>query len=244
MARFGNSTTNSGNHQVNDPIPTDSNPKESSDFYDIIGKVIDTGVKIVGVVPYTIARILENFIDHNKPGIRALAAVLLIGGVVLGADGFFQSFGGKPLFPWWENEWVGIGWLWVWTKVNFWAAVIVSLAVGWIESQALRGKDPDKAKADYDQIKHHQTPAKNPQAIDLVEARRREYKRSGMTERSVLGLFIVFVFIMDFAATFIVGRNPWGEMPTAFIGILIYNACTMLANETGFALWRKANGKN
>jgi hypothetical protein len=48
---------------------------------------------------------------------------------------------------------------------------------------------------------------------------------------------------MDFAATF-TGRNPWGKPPTEFIGILIYNTCTMLAGETGFALWRKANGKN
>jgi hypothetical protein len=133
--------------------------------------------------------------------------------------------------------------LWVWTKINFWAAVVVSLAVQWIESQAIRGKNPDKAKADYDQIKHHQTPAKNANAIDLVEARRLEYKRSGMSERSVLGLFILLVFVMDTAAAF-TGRNPWGQLPTEFMGILIYNTCTMLAGETGFALWRKANGKN
>jgi hypothetical protein len=168
----------------------------------------------------------------------------LVGGVFLWADGFFQAFGGKPLFPWYESEWIGIGWLWVWTKINFWAAIVVSLAVQWIESQAIRGKDPDKAKADYDQIKHHQTPDRNQKAIDLVEARRMEYKRAGMGERSVLGLFIILVFVMDFAATFIVGRNPWGQPPLMFMGILIYNTCTMLAGETGFALWRKANGKN
>jgi hypothetical protein len=222
----------------------DSTPKQGNDFYDIIGRIIDMGVKIVGVVPYTIARILDNFIDNEKGGIKVLGAVLLVGGVVMSADGFFQAFGGKPLFPWYESEWIGIGWLWVWTKINFWAAVVVSLAVQWIESQAIRGKEPNKAKADYDQIKHHQTPAKNPNAIDLVEARRMEYKRAGMGERSVLGLFIILVFVMDFAATFIVGRNPWGQSPLIFMGILIYNTCTMLAGETGFALWRKANGKN
>jgi hypothetical protein len=132
----------------------------------------------------------------------------------------------------------------VWTKVNFWAAVVVSLAVQWIESQAIRGKDPDEAKNAYEQVKHHQTPAKNKSAIDLVEVRRRDYKRAGMGERSVLGLFILFVFILDFAATFIVGRNPWGQPPMEFVGILIYNTCTMLAGEVGFALWRKAEGKN
>jgi hypothetical protein len=52
------------------------------------------------------------------------------------------------------------------------------------------------------------------------------------------------VFILDFAATFISGRNPWGRLPVEFIGIVIYNFCTMLSNETGYALWRKSNGKN
>lgn len=236
--------------RMSDTVPTESgstgadSKKEGNDFYDIVGRIIDMGVRIVGVVPYTIARILDNFIDNEKGGIKVLGAVLLIGGVVLSSDGFFQAFGGKPLFPWWESEWIGIGWLWVWTKVNFWAAVVVSLAVQWIESQAIRGKDPDKAKTDYDQIKHHTVPDKNKSAIDLVEARRQEYKRAGMSERSVLGLFILLVFVMDFAATFLVGRNPWGQQPTVFLGILIYNTCTMLAGETGFALWRKANGKN
>ena len=228
-----------------EPLNSPQQPgKERNDFYDIVGRIIDMGVKIIGVVPYTIARILDNFIDNEKGGIKVLGAALLVGGVVMSADGFFQAFGGKPLFPWYESEWIGTGWLWVWTKINFWAAVIVSLAVQWIESQAIRGKEPNKAKADYDQIKHHQTPAKNPNAIDLVEARRMEYKRAGMGERSVLGLFIILVFVMDFAATFIVGRNPWGQPPLVFMGILIYNTCTMLAGETGFALWRKANGKN
>ncbi len=228
-----------------EPLNNSQEPApEHNDFYDVVGRIIDMGVKIVGVVPYTIARILDNFIDNEKGGIKVLGATLLVGGVVMSADGFFQAFGGKPLFPWYEDSWIGTGWFIVWTKVNFWAAIVVSLAVQWIESQAIRGKDPDKAKADYDQIKHHQTPDRNQKAIDLVEARRMEYKRAGMGERSVLGLFIILVFVMDFAATFIVGRNPWGQPPLTFMGILIYNTCTMLAGETGFALWRKANGKN
>ena len=239
MARFGNAQT------ANDSdTPQEGIPKERSDFYEIIGKIIDIGVKIVGTPIYIIAKILDNFVRHDGTGIKILGGVLLVGGVVLSSDSFFQSFGGKALFPFWEDTWIGIGWLWVWTKVNFWAAFVVSVAIQWIESQAIRGKDPDEAKASYDQIKHHQTPTKNSQAIDLVEVRRKDYKRAGMGERSVLGLFILFVCILDFAATFIVGRNPWGQPPTEFIGILIYNTCTMLAGETGFALWRKANGKN
>ena len=239
MTRFGNASASEGSDDA-----AKGTQKERSDFYEIIGKIIDIGVKIVGTPIYIIAKVLDNFVRHDGTGIKILGGALLVGGVVLSSDGFFQAFGGKPLFPWWENSWIGMGWLWVWTKVNFWAAVVVSLAAQWIESQAIRGKDPDEAKNSFDQIKHHQTPAKNTSAIDLVEARRQEYKRAGMGESSVLGLFILFVFILDFAATFITGRNPWGKPPTEFMGILIYNTCTMLAGEVGFVLWRKANGKN
>jgi hypothetical protein len=220
-----------------------SQKKEESDFYQIIGKIIDIGIKIVGTPIYIAAKVLDNFVRHDGTGIKILGGVLLIGGVVLSSDGFFQAFGGKPLFPWYESKWIGIGWFWVGTKINFWAAVVVSLAVQWIESQAIRGKDLGEAKRDYESIKHHQTPDKNPKSIDLVEVRRVEYKRAGMNERSILGLFILFIFIMDFAATFN-GRNPWGQQPTVFLGMLIYNFCTMLAGEVGFVLWRKADGRN
>jgi hypothetical protein len=241
MARFNDTAHNTTEPGVTD---FDGTQKQDNDLYDIVGKIIDTGVRIIGIVPFTIGKILENFIGHNRPGIKILAALMLGGGVILSADSFFQSFGGKPLFPFWEKEWIGAGWLIVWTKVNFWAAVIVSLGVQWIESQAIRGKEVNEARRDYDSIKHHTVPDKNPKAIDLVEARRRDYKRVGMGERSILGVFILLVFVMDFAATFIVGRNPWGLPPTEFLGVLIYNFCTMIAGETGFALWERANRKH
>jgi hypothetical protein len=50
MARFGNAQT------ANDSdTPQEGTPKERSDFYEIIGKIIDIGVKIVGTPIYIIA---------------------------------------------------------------------------------------------------------------------------------------------------------------------------------------------
>jgi hypothetical protein len=40
-----------------------------------------------------------------------LGGILLIGGVVLSADAFFQMFGGKPLFPFFEEPGHGLVWL-------------------------------------------------------------------------------------------------------------------------------------
>lgn len=223
----------------------DSQSKQSNDFYDIIGRIIAMGVKIIGVIPYAIATVLDNFIGQDKPGIKVLGGILLIGGVVLSADAFFQMFGGKPLFPFFEEpgSWIGIGWLWVWTKVNFWAAVVVSIAVMWIESYAIRGKNLGEARRGYESIKHHTEPEKNPNTVDLVEVRRKEYKRAGMNERSVLGLFILFVVLLDICSAF-VSRNPLGQPPLILLGMVVYNACTILAGETGYALWRRANGEN
>ncbi|HEY9830599.1 MAG TPA: hypothetical protein V6D26_08470 [Stenomitos sp.] len=240
MSKFsGNTTTNEALNE------NGSQPKESNDFYEIVGRIISMGVKIIGVVPYAIATVLDNFIGQEKPGIKVLGGILLIGGVVMSADAFFQMFGGQPLFPFFEppKAWIGSGWWWIWTKANFWAAVVVSVAVMWVESYAIRGKNLDKAKTDYEQVKHHTVPEKNQGSVDLVEVRRQEYKRAGMNERSVLGLFILFVVMMDICSAF-VSRNPLGQPPLILLGMVAYNACTLLAGEVGYALWRRANGEN
>lgn len=220
-----------------------SEPKKSNDFYEIVGRIIDRLVKVVGLIIYVPARILDNFVDHNKAGIKVLAAGLFMAGIAMSSDSFFQAFGGKALFPFWEDTWIGIGWLWVWLKVNFWAAVIVALAVMWIESKAVRGKKPDKAKADYEAIKHHKVPEKDKGAIDLVEARRLDYKRAGMGERSILGAFILVVVIADILATFVMSRNPWGKPPLIFVAMSLYNFVSLVAGEAGYVLWHETDHK-
>lgn len=62
MARMGDSTTVNGDETGN------SQPKQSNDFYDIIGRIISMEVKIIGVIPYAIATVLDNFIGQDKPG--------------------------------------------------------------------------------------------------------------------------------------------------------------------------------
>lgn len=221
---------------------TDRQDDRGNDFHEIIGKIVDVLVKIIATPAVALARFLENFIDISKPGIKALGAALLVIGVILSADTFFQSFGGKALFPFWEDSWIGAGWLYIWTTVPFWCAVTIALGVQWIESYALRGKSPEQAKADYEAVKSHVTPDRNSKAIDLVEARRRDYKRAGMQDRTLLGLVILLVFILDIGSTFS-ARPFWGEEPTRLIAIVLYNVLTMMAGETGFTLWLKANGK-
>lgn len=219
--------------------------KKGNDFYEIVGRIIDKTVEIVGLVLYVPARILDNFVDHNKPGIKILAACIFMVGIAMSTDSFYQSFGGRPLFPFWETpgSWIGVGWLWVWTRINFWAAVAVALGVMWIESKAIRGKGLGEAKRDYESIKHHTIPEKNANAIDLVEARRKDYKRAGMGERSILGLFVLVVIIADFLSAFVLSRNPWGQPPAIFLGMVLYNFVAMVAGESGYVLWHQTDRK-
>jgi len=219
-------------------------PKKKNDFYNIIGHIIDRAVEIIGLVIWIPGRILDNFVDHNKPGVKILAATIFMTGIAMSSDSFFQTFGGKALFPFWEDSWIGIGWLWIWTKVNFWAAVAVALGVMWIESKAIRGKKPEEAKSAYEEIKHHAVPEKNKNAIDLVEARRLDYKRAGMGERSILGLFILVVVIADILATFVMSRNPIGQPPLTFVAIFLYNFVSLVAGEAGYVLWCQTDRKH
>ena len=219
-------------------------PKKKNDFYNIIGHIIDRAVEIIGLVIWIPGRILDNFVDHNKPGVKILAATIFMTGIAMSSDSFFQTFGGKALFPFWEDSWIGIGWLWIWTKVNFWAAVAVALGVMWIESKAIRGKKPEEAKSAYEEIKHHAVPEKNKNAIDLVEARRLDYKRAGMGERSILGLFILVVVIADILATFVMSRNPIGQTPLTFVAMFLYNFVSLVAGEAGYVLWCQTDRKH
>ena len=238
---LGKPLVDSKGEPLNNPHPQS---QSGNDFYDIIGHIIDRAVEIIGLVIWIPGRLLDNFVDHNKPGVKILAATIFMTGIAMSSDSFFQTFGGKALFPFWEDSWIGIGWLWVWTKVNFWAAVIVALGVMWIESKAIRGKKPEEAKFAYEEIKHHAVPEKNKNAIDLVEARRLDYKRAGMGERSILGLFILVVVIADILATFVMSRNPIGQPPLTFVAMFLYNFVSLVAGEAGYVLWCQTDRKH
>jgi hypothetical protein len=223
------------------PSRWDRNGDGKNDLWQAINKIIDTAITVVTVPFYAVGRILENFTDTSKSGIRAIGAILFCIGVLMSADGIYQYFsGGVALFPWFEERWIGWGWLTIWLSIPFWCALVVSLGVAMIEAQALRGLTPDQAKEKYEAVKHHETPAANPRAINLVELTRQDYKKSGTKERSIFTIVAVLVFAFD-AGSVIYGRNPFGS--DNFFGILLFDAFTMLAAEAGYVMWKKANGR-
>jgi hypothetical protein len=217
-----------------------NSPHRRNDIYGVISVIIDAAMNIISLIVFIPAKILENFIGKNKPGTRILAALMFIAGVILSADSFYQTFGQPALFPFFEQTWIEWGWLTIWIQPLFWLAILVSLAVQLLESFTLRGKNPDEAKLEYEQIKHHTLPKNNPNVIDLVEHRRQVYKRAGMNTPKLLGLLILAVFISDIASAFI-SHNPWGQAPHIFMGMVIYNFFCIVSSETGYILWKEVN---
>lgn len=215
-------------------------PRHTNDVQGVIGVIIDALMNIISLLVFIPAKVLENFMGKNKPGTKILAALMFIIGVILSADSFYQTFGNPPLFPFFEESWIGWEWLTVWVTPMFWLSILVSLGVQLLESFTLRGKSPDEAKQEYEQVKHHTLPKKNANVIDLVEHRRRIYKRSGMTSPKLLGLLILAVFLSDIASAFI-SHNPWGQAPHLFIGMVIYNFFCIVSSETGYMLWKEVN---
>jgi hypothetical protein len=217
-------------------------PRRVNDVQGVVGVIIDAVMNIISLLVYIPAKILENFMGRNKPGTKILAAMMFIVGVILSADSFYQTLGNPPLFPFFEEPgaWIGWGWFTVWVTPIFWIAILVSLAVQLLESFTLRGKNPDEAKQEYEEVKHHTLPKKNANVIDLVEHRRRVYKRSGMNSPKLLGLLILAVFLSDIASAFI-SHNPWGQAPHVFIGMVIYNFFCIVSSETGYILWKEVN---
>jgi hypothetical protein len=198
--------------------------RQVNDVQGVIGVIIDAVMNLISLIVFIPAKILENFMGRNKPGTRILAASMFITGVILSADSFYQT----------------LGWLIVWVQPIFWIAILLSLAVQLLESFTLRGKNPDEAKQEYEEVKHHTLPKKNANVIDLVEHRRRIYKRSGMNSPKLLGLLILAVFLSDIASAFI-SHNPWGQAPHIFLGMVIYNFFCIVSSETGYILWKEVN---
>ena len=82
-------------------------PRRVNDVHGVIGVIIDAGMNIISLIVFIPAKILENFMGKNKPGTRILAALMFIIGVILSSDSFYQTFGNEPLFPFFEETWIG-----------------------------------------------------------------------------------------------------------------------------------------
>jgi hypothetical protein len=221
-----------------DASPKKEEPKKSvGDTIEVIaGWIVD-----IVSIPFQFAgSVMAQFVEPGTSGARILGMVMFAAGVVLSADGIWQAFfQGSPLFPWFEELWIGwLGWLALPFNPLFWLAIVISWCIQQAEAKTLRSKRPALAKTDYEESTQYNLPSKPGNKIDLSRALWRDYKRAGMRERNAGGLISLLIWMLDFASTFY-GRNPFSfTLPGLILACLAYNIGTMMAGETGYNLWK------
>jgi hypothetical protein len=218
--------------------PKKEEPKKSmGDTIDIIaGWVVD----IISVPFQFVGAVMAQFVEPGTSGAKILGMVMFAGGVILSADGVWQTFfQGTALFPWFERSWIGwAGWLFVPFNPLFWLSIVISWCIQQAEAKTLRGKRPDVAKTEYEASTQYNLPAKPTAKIDLSRALWGDYKRAGMRDRNSGGLIALLIWLLDFVTTFY-SRNPFGFTdPGQVVACIIYNFATMMAGEIGWNLWK------
>lgn len=209
-----------------------------------IGHYVETAanmiVDVISIPVSFVANIMGNFMTPGSGGTRILGFFGFCGGVLLSADGVWQTlFRGTPLFPFYESHWVGwFGWLRLPFNLLFWLSITMSALVQVMEARTVRGKAPVQAKAEFEDSLQHDLPSKPTGKIDLSQALWGDYKKSGMRQRSAGGAIALFFWIFDLVTTF-ASRNPFRYSdPAMIIGCFAYNLVTMCAGEIGFWIWR------
>jgi hypothetical protein len=204
-------------------------------------EIIAHWVVMLWAIPISfICAILGQFLQRGGSGTRILGGFAFWIGTLFSTDGIWQTFfQGVPIFPWFENNW--IGWK-AWLTLPFNPLFVISLVISYLiqtqEAKTLRSKSPAVAKQQFEEAAAYTLPQEPKNTIDLARSLWRDYKRAGMKERNGNGLAALFFWGLDFVTTF-VGRNPWRYTnPGMIIACLAYNVFTMLAGELGYDIWK------
>lgn len=206
-------------------------------------EIVAHWIVLLWAIPISfLAAIASQFVQRGGSGGRILGSAAFWIGTLFSADGIWQTFfQGVPIFPWFEREWIGWqGWLTLPFNLLFLISMVISYLIQTEEAKTLRSKAPAIAKQEFESAAKYDLPEKPKNKIDIVGALWKDFKRSGMKERSGNGLAALFFWLLDFATTFI-GRNPWRYTnPGMIIACLVYNCFTMVAGEMGYKIWQES----
>ncbi|AUB42225.1 hypothetical protein COO91_08337 [Nostoc flagelliforme CCNUN1] len=218
-------------------IPKPPQKHQGGNFFEILAEWVVTTISIPFVF---FSSILEQFLTPGSSGTKIIGGIGFFFGTFLSTDSIWQTlFQGPPMFPWWETEWIGwIGWIQLPFNLLFWISFAMSALVQIMEARTLRGKQPGQAKTEFEESQQYSLPSKPTGKIDLSQALWGDYKRAGMKERRTGSGIALFFWVFDFVTTF-AGRNPFRYTePSQIIGCFAYNILSMMAGETGFAIWK------
>ena len=231
-------TPNKSNSQPNPEPSSQEEPKKAGgDYLELLARWI---VALISLPVIFVSHIIAQFVTPGTPGYKLVGAIGFWIGTLLSTDSIWQVlFQGKPIFPWFETEWIGwIGWLQLPFNVLFWISFGISALIQVMEARTLRGKDPQQAKHEFEDSKQYTLGTKPTGNIDLTVALWGDYKAAGMKERHTGGAIALFFWVLDLTTTF-VGRNPFRYTnPGVILACFAYNVASMMAGEIGYSIWK------
>lgn len=256
------------------------NQTRQADYRDVDGSpgVTDwIANAVVHVITFPIlfsAKLLNPFVERGGAGIQALGAVAFLGGVVAGADNYYQGFTGKALLPWFTKaDWVGdlavqsnspvtrwLSGLWGGSALVGWSAVLLSIfSIGFlvalafslltqfVQGQAVRGRSLAVAQAEF---QHWNTPTVPSQPdpeekLDMATVTWKQLKRTGKSQRGFMGFIALALWVSEFIAAF-AAHNPLNYTGQAglFLGCAVYALVTVGAGEIGYNIYVSAKDES
>ncbi|BAY29732.1 hypothetical protein NIES2107_15760 [Nostoc carneum NIES-2107] len=189
-------------------------PSASKGRKTFLETLVDWTLK-VALFPFSLVTIIfHQMLTPGATGSTFLGKLMFIFLVVLSSDGYWQIlFQGSPLFPWYENQWTGWGWLpgmalsltppsisahaGLLASPLFYICVGISFVIQSFQSAAFNGS------------------------------------KFANADKKVIGAIAVALWTFDFILT-IASRNPWGfEDPGVVLQCIMFNVFTIFCAELG-----------
>ena len=257
------------NNQSNDhtqaPSPSQPRRRRRRRHHDIPGLIGSLLAQAVSFPINLASGFLDNFIDVDGPGIRALGGLALICGITLGADNFYQLFTGQALLPWFtEAPWVGdkaleslpwfIRWMpnilggktligWSAVALNMFSFGFLFCAALSLVTQFIQGKtwrtSLDKKRLTFERWAAENLPERpGKDSLKMAKIAYDEYRNAGVAAHRRLGFMPVVLWGFEFVSAFAAHWpiNYWPQWGQMF-ACTLYALLTIGAGELGYVLY-------
>jgi hypothetical protein len=189
-----------------------------------------------------IGRVLELFITPGSPGIKMVGAGAFVGGVLLGADSYWQLFGGTPIFPFFEDNSLGLfgfGKILITGEVvGLIFCIFMSFLITFLQGKSIRGGSLKTLESEYRVLSQHKVKKPNSSMIDLAKIKAKEIKHAGVNEHRFLGVVATGLWAFEIIST-LAAHNPLDQpSPVGMLGCLMYCGLKICSGEIGYIIWK------
>jgi hypothetical protein len=205
--------------------------KRKSDFADVIIRIIETGVKSIGLVVF----VIQNLTGRWSCFVIGLVASYM---TLLNIEGYYNALGRTDSFlpkPYIQDGANLANLITAMNNPQFWLATVIGICSSAVAAKWWRDRQSvSDAKAKYNEVKNERTGDLADDAIDLAKYRRKKLKRAGMKRIRLMGLLFMICLGSD-AATAVVNYPLIGKN---FLVNLIWGLLSMFGSEIFLAAFQ------